>query len=83
MGDHAAAGRVLARHAADVHAHTVAVGRSSRGPLTQFADGSLTTALTHAAACTVVLVDTDHAPRQLSAATLAELHDSAARTHFG
>ncbi|MHB9847992.1 MFS transporter [Streptomyces krungchingensis] len=78
VGDHAAAGRALARHAADVHAHTVAVGRSPRGPLTQFADGSLTSALTHAAACTVVLVDTDHAPRRLSAATLTELHDSAA-----
>ncbi|WP_432173561.1 MFS transporter [Streptomyces sp. Tue6028] len=78
VGDHAAAGRALARHASDIHAHTVAVGRSPRGPLTQFADGSLTSALTHAAACTVVLVDTDHAPRRLSAATLTELHDSAA-----
>lgn len=33
VGDHAAAGRALARHADDVHARTVAVGRSPRGTL--------------------------------------------------
>jgi ACDE family multidrug resistance protein len=52
IGDHAAAGRVLAQHAADVEAHTIAVGRSPRGPVAQF-----TAALTHAAACNVVLVE--------------------------
>ncbi|MFJ3808736.1 hypothetical protein ACIPWE_20560 [Streptomyces sp. NPDC090073] len=31
-GDHSAAGRALARHADDVHARTVTVGRSPRGP---------------------------------------------------
>ncbi|MFI2642299.1 MFS transporter [Streptomyces sp. NPDC018610] len=77
VGDHAAAGRVLARHAADVGARTIAVGRSPRGPLTQFADGSLTTALTHAAACTVVLVDPDGDPRPLTAATLPALRGGA------
>ncbi|MEB8339046.1 MFS transporter [Streptomyces endophyticus] len=75
VGDHAAAGRALARHAADVGARVVAVGNSPRGPLTQFADGSFTTALTHACACTVVLVGTgtDSAPRPLNAASLAQL----------
>ncbi|MFF2327184.1 MULTISPECIES: MFS transporter [unclassified Streptomyces] len=78
VGDHAAAGRALARHAADAQAVTVAVGRSPRGLLAQFADGSFTTALTHAATCTVVLVDPDHSPRPLTADTVAELRNSAA-----
>ncbi|MGW5481939.1 MFS transporter [Streptomyces sp. NPDC004008] len=78
VGDHAAAGRALARHAAEIHASTVAVGRSPRGPLAQFADGSFTTALTHAAACTVVLVDPDHTPRPLTASSLTELRNSPA-----
>ncbi|MEV7391107.1 MFS transporter [Streptomyces sp. NPDC091215] len=78
VGDHAAAGRVLARHAAEVHARAVAVGRSPRGPLTQFTDGSLTTALAHAATCTVVLVDPAEEPLRLTAATLVRLRDSAA-----
>ncbi|PZG10123.1 MFS transporter [Nonomuraea aridisoli] len=73
VGDHAAAGRALARHAAETGARTVAVGRSPRGPLLQFADGSFTTALTHAATCTVILVEPDDDPRPLTAATLTEL----------
>ncbi|AGL21269.1 MFS transporter [Actinoplanes sp. N902-109] len=73
VGDHASAGRVLAQHAEDVRARTVAVGRSPRGPAAQFADGSFTAALTHAAAATVVLVEPDAKPRKLTAATLAEL----------
>ncbi|MGY4768664.1 hypothetical protein ACXC9Q_17275 [Kribbella sp. CWNU-51] len=36
---------------------TIAVGRSPRGPVAQFADGNFTTAVTHAAARTVVLVE--------------------------
>ncbi|MEU6419534.1 MFS transporter [Streptomyces spiralis] len=78
VGDHAAAGRALARHADQLGARAIAVGRSPRGPLAQFADGSLTTALTHSAHCTVVLVDADHLPRQLTPAALAELRGSAA-----
>ncbi|GGX71236.1 MFS transporter [Streptomyces anandii] len=77
VGDHAAAGRALARHAAELGARTVAVGRSPRGPLAQFADGSFTTALTHAATCTVVLVDPDSDPRPLDAATLTALRGAA------
>lgn len=73
VGDHAAAGRALARHATEARARTVAVGRSPRGALAQFADGSFTTALTHAATCTVVLVDPDDAPRRLTASALVEL----------
>ncbi|MFC4333412.1 MFS transporter [Streptomyces andamanensis] len=76
VGDHAAAGRALARHAAGVGARAVAVGRSPRGPLAQFADGSFTAALTRAAECTVVLVDADSAPRKLTEDTLSELRDS-------
>jgi MFS family permease len=78
VGDHAAAGHALARHAADVHARTVAVGRSPRGALAQFADGSLTTALTHAATCTVVLVEPDDDPRPLTPASLTDLRTGGA-----
>ncbi|MFZ3573625.1 MFS transporter [Streptomyces sp. BH097] len=80
VGDHAAAGRALARHAAEAGARVVAVGHSPRGPLAQFADGSFTTALTHACACTVVLVGTgtDSPPRPLTAAALAELRGAGA-----
>ncbi|WP_445527533.1 MFS transporter [Streptomyces cyslabdanicus] len=77
VGDHAAAGRALARHAAEVGARAVAVGRSPRGALAQFADGSFTAALTHAATCTVVLVDAGSEPRPLTAATLSELRGAA------
>jgi nucleotide-binding universal stress UspA family protein len=73
VGDHASAGRVLALHARDVKARTVAIGRSPRGPVAQFADGSFTTALTHAAACTVVLIRPEDQPRELTADTLHEL----------
>ncbi|WP_326743006.1 MFS transporter [Streptomyces sp. NBC_01768] len=78
VGDHAAAGRALARHAADVHARAVAIGHSPRGPVMQFADGSFTTALTHAAACTVILVEPDSTPRPLTTDALVELRNSAA-----
>jgi MFS family permease/nucleotide-binding universal stress UspA family protein len=73
VGDHAAAGRALAQHAADVDARMVAVGRSPRGPAAQFADGSFTAALTDAASTTVVLVRPDDAPHELTAAAMAEL----------
>ncbi|WP_067508962.1 MFS transporter [Actinoplanes sp. TFC3] len=68
VGDHASAGRVLAQHAEDVHARIVAVGRSPRGPAAQFADGSFTAALTHAAATTVLFLQPDEEPRELTAA---------------
>jgi ACDE family multidrug resistance protein len=71
VGDHAAAGRALAQHAEAVQARTVAVGRSPRGPMAQFADGSFTAALTHAASSTVVLVTPDETPQPLTAATLS------------
>ncbi|MEU6387248.1 MFS transporter [Streptomyces bauhiniae] len=76
VGDHAAAGQVLAEHAARVGARAVAVGRSPRGPLAQFADGSITAALTHGAPCDVLLVDAESAPRRLTRGSLAELRDS-------
>ena len=73
VGDHASAGRALARHAADVEARTVAVGRSPRGPVAQFTDGSFTAALTQAAATPVVLVEPDAPPYELTPASLDEL----------
>jgi MFS family permease/nucleotide-binding universal stress UspA family protein len=73
VGDHACAGRVLAQHANDVKARTVAVGRSPRGPVAQFADGGFTAALAHAADTTVVLVRPDHEPHELTADAMAEL----------
>ena len=73
VGDHAAAGRVLAHHAHDIDARTVAVGRSPHGPLVQFAEGSFTSALTHAASTTVVLVRPDETPHELTADAMAEL----------
>ncbi|WP_225627444.1 MFS transporter [Streptomyces werraensis] len=78
IGDHAAAGRVLARHAGEIGARAVAVGRSPRGPVAQFADGSFTSALTHAATCDVLLVETDAAPTRLTRAALTELRGRAA-----
>ncbi|MBK3573037.1 hypothetical protein JHN63_04195 [Streptomyces sp. MBT65] len=57
----------------------MAAGRSPHGPLTQFAKGSLTTALTHAATRTVVLIAPGNAPRPLtSAASLPALRNGAA-----
>ena len=67
VGDHAAAGRLLAQHADDIDARIIAIGRSPRGPVAQFADGSFTTAVTHTAARTVVLVDPGNAPYRLTA----------------
>jgi nucleotide-binding universal stress UspA family protein len=78
VGDHAGAGRVLAQHADDIDALIVAVGRSPRGPVAQFADGGFTTALTHAAACTVVLIEPSKAPYRLTAASLHELRSRSA-----
>lgn len=59
VGDHAAAGRVLAQHAAVLRARAVAVGRSAHTPAVQFAEGSFTTALTDAADCPVFLLGAD------------------------
>ncbi|MBO0849152.1 MAG: MFS transporter [Pseudonocardia sp.] len=73
VGDHAAAGRVLTEHAEEVSARAIAVGRSPRGPVAQFADGSFTAALARTAPCTVMLVRPDRAPHALTAASLEDL----------
>ncbi|HEY6593013.1 MAG TPA: universal stress protein, partial [Asanoa sp.] len=73
VGDHAAAGRVLAQHAADLSARLVVVGRSPRGPVAQFAEGSFTAALTRATTGRVVLVRPDEEPRELTAESVQEL----------
>ncbi len=73
VGDHAAAARVLAAHASEVDARTVAIGPSPRGPLAQFTDGSFTAALTAAAPTRVLLLRPDEEPRELTTATLADL----------
>ncbi|HEX6498981.1 MAG TPA: MFS transporter [Micromonosporaceae bacterium] len=77
VGDHAAAGRVLAQHARDVQARTVAVGTSPRGPAAQFADGSVTAALTQNAPCTVVLLRPEQPVHELTHQTLEELRAGA------
>ncbi|WP_028921775.1 MFS transporter [Pseudonocardia acaciae] len=78
VGDHAAAGRVLAEHAAEVSARAVAVGRSPRGPIAQFAEGSFTSALAHHAPCTVVFVRPDSPPHPLTADSLEGLRRQSA-----
>ncbi|TCC43813.1 MFS transporter [Kribbella capetownensis] len=78
VGDHAAAGRALARHATDVGARAIALGRSPRGPVAQFSDGSITSAVTHAATCTVILLEPDKDPDTLTESRLRELRDTAA-----
>jgi MFS transporter, ACDE family, multidrug resistance protein len=67
VGDHAAAGRALAQHADDIDARIIAVGRSPRGPVAQFAEGSFTNSVTHTAARPVVLVEPGKAPYRLTA----------------
>ncbi len=78
VGDHAAAGRALAQHADDIDARIIAIGRSPRGPVAQFADGSFTTAVTHAAARTVVLIRPENEPHELTADTLHKLRGPSA-----
>jgi MFS family permease len=78
VGDHASAGRVLAQHADEVQARVVAVGRSPRRALEQFADGSFIAALTHAAAGTVVLVEPEGPPYELTDKSLDELRTGSA-----
>ncbi|MFG1994219.1 MFS transporter [Actinoplanes sp. NPDC048988] len=73
VGDHAAAGRAVARHAAEVDAPLIAVGRSPRGALAQFTEGSFTSALNHAAAMSVVLVSGETEPRPLTPEAITEL----------
>jgi hypothetical protein len=74
MGGHdGAGGRVLAQHAVDIEARTVAVGRSPRGPASQFAEGSFTAALTHATSRTVVLVSPGATPHELTTDVLPTL----------
>ncbi|SNY71043.1 MFS transporter [Paractinoplanes atraurantiacus] len=73
VGDHAAAGRAVARHAAEVDAPLIAIGRSPRGTLAQFTDGSFTSALNHAASMPVVLVSAEGEPRALTPEAIAEL----------
>ena len=73
VGDHAAAGRALARHADEAGARVIAVGRSPRGPVAQFADGSFTSALSGAAGAGVVLVAAEGEPHELTADAIAQL----------
>ncbi|RKS67931.1 putative MFS family arabinose efflux permease [Motilibacter peucedani] len=67
VGDHAAAGRVLAQHADEVDARLVAVGSSPRGAAAQLAEGSLTTALTRSVHRSVVLLRSGEPARELRA----------------
>ena len=62
---------------ADAQARIVAVGRSPRGAVAQFADGSFTAALTHAAVGTVVLVEPEQPPYELTAQSMTDLRGPA------
>jgi MFS family permease len=73
VGDHGAAGRVLARHATDVDARRIAIGRSPHGPVVQFAEGSFTAAVTNTATCPVVLIRPEQAPYELTVHSLDKL----------
>lgn len=73
VGNHASAALVLAEHATNVAARVIAVGRSPRGSLAQFTDGSFSTTLTRAAPCTVLLLHPGDAPQPLTEAAFAEL----------
>ena len=73
VGDHATAGRVLALHAAEVDARAIALGRSPRGPVAQFADGSITAAVTGTSDRPVVLLVPGEEPASLTGASLEEL----------
>ncbi|HZC73722.1 MAG TPA: MFS transporter [Jatrophihabitans sp.] len=73
VGDHATAALVLAEHAGGVAARAVAIGRSPRGSLAQFTDGSFSTTLTRAAPCSVLLLRPGAAPQPLSEHAFAEL----------
>jgi MFS family permease len=73
VGDHAAAGRLLAQHLDKIDARVVAVGRSPRGPASQFAEGSFTSALAHGTTRTVVLVSPGATPHELTPDVLLSL----------
>jgi MFS family permease len=73
VGDHASAAKVLAEHARLVDARAIAIGRSPRGSVAQFTDGSFTTTLTRAAHCSVLLLHPGTEPKRLSEATFDEL----------
>ncbi|MEP9380932.1 MFS transporter [Nocardioides sp. KR10-350] len=73
VGDHATAGRVLALHASEVDARAVALGRSPRGPVAQFADGSITAALTETTDRPVLLLVAGEEPRTVTGESLDEL----------
>jgi MFS family permease/nucleotide-binding universal stress UspA family protein len=78
VGDHATAGLVVARHAQDVDASAIAIGRSHNGPLVQFAEGGFTATLTHAAPCSVLLVDPGAAPRELTSSSITLMREKPA-----
>ncbi len=76
VGDHAAAGHVLAEHAGAVGARLVAVGRSPHGALVQFSEGSLTATVRREAPCSVVYVGSNDEPRELTSEAMAELREA-------
>ena len=75
VGDHAAAGRVLARHANDVRARSLAIGASPRGAAEQIADGSFTSAVTRAASCSVILLHPEQPRREVTGESLPRVRE--------
>ncbi|MBO0842292.1 MAG: MFS transporter [Nocardioides sp.] len=73
VGDHAAAGAVLAAHAVGNNARSIVIGSSPRGRVQQLADGSITTTLTHKAGVPVLLAVAGEEPRELTPEGLVAL----------
>ncbi|MFT4084627.1 MAG: MFS transporter [Nocardioides sp.] len=77
VGDHASIGHAIADHARAVDARAIALGRSSRGALAQFADGSITSTLAQQAERPVLLLVPGEEPADISGSALAELRKNA------
>lgn len=73
VGDHASAGNVLAKHAADIGARSVVIGSSPHGRIQQLAEGSITSTLVDKADVPVWLIVPGEEPHELVAGNLANL----------
>ena len=79
VGDHASAGNVLAKHAADIEARSVVIGTSPHGRIQQLAEGSITSTLANKAGVPVLLIVPGEEPHELTAANLANMRNQRAR----
>jgi MFS family permease/nucleotide-binding universal stress UspA family protein len=75
VGDHASAGNVLAKHAADIGARSVVIGTSTHGRIQQLAEGSITSTLVDKLEVPVLLVVPGEEPKELMAGSLKYLRN--------